>query len=68
MNRIINWVIALSMMAVAASLSAVLLPSIDDLARAIEEASPNTFILDDRRWSSASLGHLARHWSRSFAQ
>ncbi|MCA9134444.1 MAG: hypothetical protein KDA45_14845 [Planctomycetales bacterium] len=54
--------------ATQASLSAVLLPSIDDLARAIEEASPNTFILDDRRWSSASLGHLARHWSRSFAQ
>ncbi len=49
------------------SLIAVQLERLQDLSRATEQASPNTLILDERNWSTASVANLARLWSRSSA-
>ncbi len=44
---------------------AVHLPKLEKLAQAIEEARPNTLILDDGEWTAQSVVNLARAWARS---
>lgn len=48
--------------------TAIQLPQIEDLARAIDEARPNVIVVDSTRWQKMAIAQLANNWSRSFAQ
>ena len=50
---------------VNSTLRAILLPSLDDVARGVREAEPNVMILDQQRWDGESLVQLAGDWMRS---
>lgn len=44
------------------TLQAVQLERLDDLTRALREAGPNVFILDDRQWPAKALSDLTLAW------
>ena len=52
-----------AMAALGGSGLAVQLASFNELSAAVEQAQPNTLVVDDQRWSIAGLGRLAQHWN-----
>ena len=50
-----------------AQLTAVQLPQIEDLQRAIDETRPNVIVVDSTRWRTTAVAQLANNWTRSIA-
>jgi len=48
-------------------LTAVQLPQIEDLQRAIDETRPNVIVVDSTRWRTTAVAQLANNWTRSIA-
>ena len=48
-------------------LTAVQLPQIEDLQRAIDETRPNVIVVDSTRWRTMAVTQLVNNWTRSFA-
>ena len=46
--------------------TAVQLPMLEDLPRAIEQVQPKLIVVDSARWHAAAISQLARNWTRSF--
>ncbi len=46
--------------------TAIHLPALDDLPRAIEQAQPKLIVVDSTRWHAAAICQLVRHWNRRF--
>lgn len=50
-----------------AQLTAVQLPQIEDLQRAIDETRPNVIVVDSTRWRLTAVAQLVNNWTRSIA-
>ncbi|MCA9183932.1 MAG: hypothetical protein KDA51_20860 [Planctomycetales bacterium] len=50
-----------------AQLTAVQLPQIEDLQRAIDETRPHVIVVDSTRWRTMAVAQLVNNWTGSFA-